>query len=195
MQHERSPEHTPSSVVLSPEAVRVLAHPLRSRLLTALRLDGPATATALAAVLGTNTGATSYHLRKLASVGLVTDAPGGTARERRWRAAHDMHAWFASLAGDDPDTRAAADWLTGESLRRFGELADAWQRDKADWSVAWQDAAGTSDYVLDLAPEQLRALSSEIHAVIERTMAAVPGDGHRRVFLYLHAVPDTNEPA
>ena len=43
-------------------------------------------------------------------------------------AATDMHTWFASMAGDDPDTRAAADWLTGESLRRFGALADAWQR-------------------------------------------------------------------
>jgi hypothetical protein len=48
---------------LDAAAVRVLAHPLRSRLLSQLRLDGPATPTSLAAVLATNTGATSYHLR------------------------------------------------------------------------------------------------------------------------------------
>ena len=49
----------------------MLAHPLRSRLLDELRLSGPATATTLAAVLHTNSGATSYHLRKLAEVALV----------------------------------------------------------------------------------------------------------------------------
>ena len=61
----------PSHIQLDAEAVRVLAHPLRSRLLSALRLHGPATATELADRLDTNTGATSYHLRKLESVGLV----------------------------------------------------------------------------------------------------------------------------
>ena len=71
----------------------MLAHPLRSRLLRALRVDGPATATALAATLGTNTGATSYHLRKLASVGLVDETGEGRGRERWWRAATEMHGW------------------------------------------------------------------------------------------------------
>jgi predicted ArsR family transcriptional regulator len=64
-----------STLRLDAHALKVLAHPLRSRLLRALRVDGPATATALAATLGTNTGATSYHLRKLASVGLVPERP------------------------------------------------------------------------------------------------------------------------
>src|SRR4029453_9584821 len=45
--------------------------------LTALRVGGPATATALARSLDTNTGATSYHLRKLASVGLAGEAEEG----------------------------------------------------------------------------------------------------------------------
>ncbi|WP_242653142.1 winged helix-turn-helix domain-containing protein, partial [Intrasporangium flavum] len=63
----------PDNIWLTPESLRVLAHPLRSRLLGALRRGGPATATDLAAALGTNSGATSYHLRKLESVGLVED--------------------------------------------------------------------------------------------------------------------------
>ena len=191
MPNDRPPDTAPSSVVLSPSAVRVLAHPLRARLLAALRVDGPATATMLAATFATNTGATSYHLRKLASVGLVEEVPGGSARERRWRAAHDMHSWFASMAGDDPETQAAADWLSGESLRRFGEIADAWERVRSGWPIAWQDAADTSDYVLDVSPGQLEALTSELHAAVERAMAAAPEEGHRRVFLYLHALPDT----
>ena len=78
---------------LDGRALRVLAHPLRSRLLTALRMDGPATATALARSLGTNTGATSYHLRKLASVGLVAETDEGRGRERWWRASTPSHEW------------------------------------------------------------------------------------------------------
>ncbi|HWH01466.1 MAG TPA: helix-turn-helix domain-containing protein, partial [Pilimelia sp.] len=69
--------------------LRVLAHPLRSRLLGSLRVHGPQTATALAARLRTNTGAASYHLRQLAGAGLVAEETGrGRGRERWWRAAH-----------------------------------------------------------------------------------------------------------
>ena len=47
-----------TSIRLDTTALRTLAHPLRSRLLTQLRLHGPATATSLAGTLGTNSGAT-----------------------------------------------------------------------------------------------------------------------------------------
>lgn len=77
-------------------SLRVLAHPLRSRLLGALRRDGPATATDLAAALGTNSGATSYHLRKLEAVGLVADTGKGEGRRRLWRAATRSHSWRVS---------------------------------------------------------------------------------------------------
>jgi DNA-binding transcriptional ArsR family regulator len=80
----------PTILRLDPGALKILAHPLRSRLLTALRLHGPATATELATTLATNTGATSYHLRKLASVGLVEEtdgerkSPARAFRSRSW---------------------------------------------------------------------------------------------------------------
>src|ERR671917_2926062 len=72
-------------ITLDAQAVKVLAHPLRSRLLSQLRTAGPATATDLATELNTNTGATSYHLRKLESVGLVTDTGEGEGKRRLWR--------------------------------------------------------------------------------------------------------------
>src|SRR5215213_4673047 len=92
-------------------AVRVLAHPLRSRLLGELRLKGPATATELAAQLSTNTGATSYHLRKLESVGLVTDTGEGEGKRRVWRASTSFHSFRPSDYRDDDDAAAAAGWL------------------------------------------------------------------------------------
>ena len=80
-----------------------LAHPLRLRLLGRLRTDGPATATALAEKLGTNTGATSYHLRQLAEVGLVAEDPDlGTGRQRWWRARHDVSSWAARTSTATP---------------------------------------------------------------------------------------------
>ena len=55
--------------------------------------SGSATATELAAELSTNTGATSYHLRKLESVGLVTDTGEGEGKRRLWRASTQYHSW------------------------------------------------------------------------------------------------------
>jgi DNA-binding transcriptional ArsR family regulator len=174
---------------LEPEAIKVLAHPLRSRLLAELRLNGPATATTLAAALRTNSGATSYHLRKLASVGLVEETGEGKGRERWWRAAHEMHSWFASDVGEDPDGIAAADWLHGESLRRFQLFAEEWFAAEWDWPVEWRDAAGSSDYLLRLSATQLAEMQMEIANVVERYRKVAPGDEPARVIFSTFAFP------
>ncbi|HET7328157.1 MAG TPA: winged helix-turn-helix domain-containing protein [Nocardioidaceae bacterium] len=183
-----------SRVALDPKAMRVLAHPIRSRLLSELRMEGPANATALARALDTNTGATSYHLRKLAEVGLVEETDDGQGRERWWRATHNRHSWDASTVVDDPDGQAAASWLEQEYLRRFVELAQGWLRDKDRWPLDWRDAAGQSDYLLRLSPGRLQALKAELYAVLERYGAAEPDedepDEGTRTFIYLNAFPD-----
>jgi DNA-binding transcriptional ArsR family regulator len=51
---------------LDTATLRVLAHPIRLTVLNLLRDGGPATATRVAAELGINPGAASYHLRRLA---------------------------------------------------------------------------------------------------------------------------------
>ena len=127
---------------LDPRGLKVLAHPLRSRLLTALREHGPATATTLAERLATNTGATSYHLRKLASVGLVEETEHGRGRERWWKAATEMHGWVQRDAAGDPDAEAASDWLRRHYLAYFVERYGRWLDAHASWPLARQDAAG-----------------------------------------------------
>ena len=103
---------TPDFSRLDPASVRVLAHPLRSRLLGALRRHGPATATDLARALDTNSGATSYHLRKLAEVDLVVDTGEGDAKRRVWAAASDSTPQFATGDfDDDADAATAMGWL------------------------------------------------------------------------------------
>jgi len=170
----------------------VLAHPLRSRLLTRLRSEGPATATSLAAALATNTGATSYHLRKLAEVGLVEETEQGTGRQRWWRAAHDMHAWSVADVAGDPDAEAAVEWLQDNQLRFYTDLVQRWAAERSQWPLEWRDAAGASDYALHLTPAQLTRMHGELAEVVERYRAeglAEPPGSVRVVFL-MHAFPE-----
>jgi DNA-binding transcriptional ArsR family regulator len=180
----------PASTRLDERAVRVLAHPLRTRLLTELRRGGPATATELASTLGTNTGATSYHLRKLAEVGLVKETGDGVGRRRYWRAAHDMHSWSVADVADHPDALAAAHWLEGEQQRFYAELADRWAAQRQEWPLAWQDAAGASDYALRLTPDQVRQLREELVAVVERYRKVDEQPGSERVLFFMNAFPE-----
>jgi predicted ArsR family transcriptional regulator len=158
----------PREVRLDTRSVRVLAHPLRSRLLTQLRSEGPATATVLARALDTNTGATSYHLRKLAEVGLVLEEQGGVGRERWWRAAHEFTTLSPSDIEGDPDAEAAFAWLKGQYFQQFIEKAQRWAEAESRWSPQWREAAGASDSMLELTPDELTAMQQEIWEVTER---------------------------
>ena len=185
--------------VLRPTAaqMRLLAHPLRARLLGALRFGGPATSTALAQRLGTNSGATSYHLRQLAAGGLVEDdVERSTGRDRVWRSVHDATQWTSTEFDDDPDARAAEDWLQRYHARRVaGWMAD-WLDVRHEWPADWREAADQSDYHLDLTPAGLRSLMAELHEVVRRHRDAAGGgagaagaEGAERVTLLLDAFP------
>lgn len=180
----------PAVVVPDAHQLKVLAHPLRSRLLGALRFAGPATATALAARLGTNSGATSYHLRQLAEVGLVEDDPEhSTGRDRWWRAAHGSTQWRST--DYEPDGEAAVGWL----LRHHGNLVAGWLNDWLDereqWPLEWQGVADQSDYHLHLTVEGLQTLLDELHEVVRRHRdAADPAaPGAEDVAVLLQAFP------
>jgi predicted ArsR family transcriptional regulator len=185
----------PSVLHLDTKAVTVLAHPLRSRLVTLLRTHGPATATELARQLETNTGATSYHLRKLASVGLVEETEDGRGRERPWRAATEMHGWTEHEVAYDPDAKAASDWLRGYYLRSFIERYERWLDVEASWPMAWQDVAGASDFAVRLTPARLEALNADIQALYERYRALAESepvsadDDEQLIQVQIHAFP------
>lgn len=186
------PDGIVRSIALDATQLTTLAHPLRSRLLTALRQHGTATATALAQRLGTNSGTTSYHLRKLADVGLVVDAPDeGDGRDRWWRAASKGHSWAEQDFLDDPDAAAAADWLHGHYLRIYVRAAEDWAEQRHTWPREWIGAADMSDQHLRVTPEGLQALTTELHEVLERhRVAADPGvPGAHDVLVVLQAFP------
>ncbi len=175
---------------LDAAALKTLAHPLRSRLLSALRVGGPATATDLAATLGTNSGATSYHLRRLEAVGLVADTGDGEGKRRLWRAATESHQWEPSdFAGDD-DAESALGWLQRDYSRHLGERYERWLDVESAWPVDWRDAMGMDDSWVVATPDQARALRQELDDVVARYRRVGQGNpSARRVAVYAVMYP------
>lgn len=184
----------PTGMHLDDRAVRVLAHPLRSRLLGALRLHGPATATELAAALDTNSGATSYHLRALEGVGLVTDTGEGTGRRRVWRASTDHHSWTTSDFAGDEDAQTALGWLRRDYIRQFATRAERWLDAEAAWPAEWIDRLGLDDSLVTVTAAQLAEFHAEFDALVEKYRTAGTGEGTgegaaRRVHVVLQTMP------
>jgi DNA-binding transcriptional ArsR family regulator len=157
-----------SWIRLDATSVRALAHPLRARLLATLRLKGPATATALARELETNSGATSYHLRRLAEVGLVVDTGDGDGKSRVWAAGAEVTEVVPSDFDGDEDAATAMGWLERDWLRHFTEKFGRWLDVRPTWPGRWRDAAGMNDAMVVVTAEQLSELSAEIREVVAR---------------------------
>lgn len=172
------------------ETLRSLAHPLRGRLVQQLRVGGPATATDLARTLGTNSGATSYHLRRLEAAGLVADTGEGTGRRRVWRAVEASRDWYPSAVAGDDDSESALGWLARDYAAHFGEQYDKWLGVAGGWPVAWQDACTPRDAMVLVTTEQLDAMTAEIAQVVERYRRVGQGNPRaRRVAVYEFSYP------
>ncbi|MDO5503020.1 MAG: winged helix-turn-helix domain-containing protein [Actinomycetia bacterium] len=174
-------------------AIKTLAHPLRSRLLTALRELESATATDLARELGTNTGATSYHLRRLAEVGLIIDSGRGDGKRRVWapsEATTTAPTDAAELMDDDTDLSTAMGWLERDWLRHFAEKFGRWLDVRSRWPQRWQRSTGMNDYLVVVTAEQLDGLHEEIESVLERYRRAGAGNPEaKRVAAYVSFYP------
>ena len=181
--------------ITEPQDLRALAHPLRLRLLGALRLEGPATATALAKRFDVSSGLTSYHLRALAERGFVEDDPeqANGGRERWWRASHDLTEWHLPPADEDPVEHAGR----LEATRVLNvEIAQLWGRWLAKVAAAepdlperWRGAVTSGDRWMNLTPDQLGRFSRDLEALVERYAAEQSDEGERVGVLYA-AFPD-----
>lgn len=172
--------------------LEALAHPLRSRLVGLLRVDGPATATQLGNRLGESSGVTSYHLRKLADVGLVAeDVERGTRRERWWRAAHDATHWSAEDFLGNPRAHRATIEMRRNYYRWQARLLEQRLLEEEEWDPAWVKAATDSDDHLVLTPGQVEAMTAEIWDVVQRYRAAGDPEAPEatRVIWLHHVVP------
>ncbi|MYT72325.1 MULTISPECIES: helix-turn-helix domain-containing protein [unclassified Streptomyces] len=193
------PEPTPPKVRdLDARSLRGLAHPLRMRLLDALRFDGPATASQLAEKLGESSGATSYHLRQLAAHGFVEDVPErGKGRERWWGAVYrGLTVDNALLEDDDPEVRGAADFYLHEVATSHMRNLSTWLGGRRDWAEEWSRVADLSSDTLRLTPELAEELIEKMHVLIaEYRDLAVTEDDPRaeRVRVHTHAFPISSD--
>lgn len=162
---------TRRTVTLDADQLKVLAHPLRARILGSLRTAGPATASMLGERLGESSGQTSYHLRALAKVGLVAElADRGNRRDRWWESAHEMTSWATEDFLDDPDASAAADWYVGFVTQTYAQRASEWLQRRGEVSDDWVVAADLSDYALRLTPGGLTELNRKLLAVLNEAL-------------------------
>jgi DNA-binding transcriptional ArsR family regulator len=179
------------TLVTDVESLRALAHPLRARLLGALRSSGPATATELAARFAESSGATSYHLRQLARYGfIVEDEHQASRRERRWRAAAMLTSWDDAEFADDPASREASDAMHDLVLRAQARRDRQWRERRGSWGRAWLSGAGSSDVEVRLTADATRRLHDEVLALARRLEAETGDDPDAAVVaVYLQAVP------
>ncbi|WP_329195587.1 MULTISPECIES: ArsR/SmtB family transcription factor [unclassified Streptomyces] len=181
----------PQLRTLDARSLRGLAHPLRMRLLAALRHEGPATASQLAERLGESSGATSYHLRQLAAYGFVEDAPGhGKGRERWWKASHDGTRFDESLLyDDDPATRGAADFFLQQIATTHAQEVNSWLAKADTWPAEWRRGSDLSDFTLHLTAEQALELIHKMHDLVNSYRDLPPAEGRQPVRIHTHTFP------
>lgn len=184
-------------LVLDSRALRGIAHPLRVRLLGLLRENGPSTATRLAAAVGTTSGATSYHLRQLATYGFIVpdegaDEDGRQPRERWWRAAHRSTFFDTTSTSGSPEDEAAAEVYLRSVAQAYARRVEA-ALDEAPGLPDWREVGALNDYPLRLDPAATARLTEELEEVIARYPRYEPqqdlAEGERPVTVQLQIFP------
>lgn len=197
----RAPEAAePSHPGPRPERITELArlkaftNPLRMRLYRLLYAEGAATASALAEQVDEAPSLVSYHVRKLAEHGFVTEAPerARDGRERWWRVAHEGGFGFrdSEFAGTPEGAATSRAVVRALVETRFEQYTHYLSQVPA-WGARWSDAAMSSEWVVDLTAEELAELGRDFEALAARWRerakeAARSGDGREREHVALH---------
>jgi DNA-binding transcriptional ArsR family regulator len=181
-----------ATTVDDPLRLRALAHPLRMRLLGLLRLDGPATASGLAARVGESSGSTSYHLRQLARHGFIERAEElDRGRERWWRASDESTVFQAGDFADSPESVLLSTTYQQQVLHLHTALVAQYLDEQDTWRSEWTNAASLSDYWVRLTPERLTDLRADMLRLIAEAEVADEEEvsNTERVAVVVHAVP------
>lgn len=160
-----------------PKTLRAYAHPLRLALVGLLRREGPLTATKAAARLAESVPSCSFHLRQLAKYGLVEEAGGGVGREKPWRATALATAWDSTP--EDPAARAAAAHLDAVLFEQYARRVRAWLGRRDNDPPAWQAVNGLGDALVFVTPDELRQLTTDMDALLQRYQYRNTAPGRR----------------
>jgi DNA-binding transcriptional ArsR family regulator len=179
--------------ISDPQVLKVVAHPLRVRLLGLLRADGPATASELARKVGESSGSTSYHLRELFKYGFIEeDDEQRDGRERRWRPRHRYTSWDAAEMAGTAEGREAVRIMHLRQVEMVGRVMEEF--DVADWPREWVDASGMSDHILHMPPVALLEFHDKAGALLLDLAAKYADDPEARlVHVWIGAAPRTRQ--
>src|ERR1700728_452320 len=146
-------------------ALRAYTHPVRMKLILALRTRGPLTATQAGRLLGESSGTCSFHLRQLAKYGLVEETGDGTGREKPWRATSMFTAWDA--IAETPEAAAATGLLKTVVAEGYFEQLMRWLEASPNEPPEWQDAALLGDRILCVTADELAELGRKVREVVD----------------------------
>ena len=189
---ESSPSHGVRTIT-DAKALSAMANPFRSRMMDALKVDGPSTASGLAARTGQAVGSASHHLKVLAEAGLVEEAPelAKDRRERWWRLVDPGTRWSRADFASDTAAVTAAYAAEALALQRQFERVQEWNANAAT-VPEWDDAAFATQNWMRLSPAEMREMAEEIIEVLVRwSRREVPDDGVEResVFVFSRGFP------
>lgn len=183
-------------VVREPEVLRALSHPARLAILEHLAAHGgEITATEAAEIVGLSPSATSYHLRALAKVNMINEAPSrGDGRERVYSGAQSRRVEIQSdLDTSDLATRLAGEKLLDAVLERQEQRIRQWratmheERDKA-----WTDASMIHEALLTVTAPEFQQIMEKLMEVLEpyrRSARPQPPEDSRVVSVQLRGIP------
>ena len=173
------------------EEFKAVSHPLRVRMLAQLRSHGPATATELAKHFETDTGSTSYHLRKLAQFGFVKEAgeqTGGHPKTRRWQAVHKSTSWNNADFADTAQGREVSGLMRRRQLEVFAQDLDNFEESLGELPADWAQACGIyGDMLFKLTPASIMGLMERFEAELEAAAARDASDPDARTVAFYAA--------
>lgn len=179
--------------ISDPAALAALAHPVRLDVLDFLMSRGPATASACARAVGDSPSNCSYHLRVLASHGLVQRAPSEDGRERPWEALiTGFDIGTQGEEGDDSADAALAEASAQLDLHRLREHL----RSREELPAEWRDVDAHAGYGLRVTPAELADILRRVDDIVRPYIAATreeDPEGSRTAHLSLLAFPHGRE--
>ena len=171
-------------IELSRTGMWAMAHPLRFRIWELLR-EGPSTASRVGRRLGESRGSASYHLRILASAGLIAeDESLGTRRERWWRRPEEP---MIGIAHGDVEGRALDQRLLAVFFARDEEVRSRFLLGHA--SDEWQEASFVVNWFVPLTPAEADELGLKLFALVDELRHRTPPEDADQALVSLSILP------
>lgn len=168
---DRDPSLGPSDLA----RLRALAHPLRVRILEVIRTAAsPLTVADIARSLRESPSNCSFHIRVLATGGLIERAQGVDKKHRPWRAV-STELEIDPLVGTAMQRSASR--VAIETLREHNrQLLSNWDECRPEAPAEWKSAYFEKSVRMCLTARQLQLLAKLCDESIKRAAESPPGD-------------------